>query len=294
MTEQRALAQAQALAARLPPLLVAVERVAASLAGGAHGRRRAGSGDTFWQYRRAQPGDAASTIDWRRSARGQGLYVRETEWAAAQGLWLWADSSASMDWRSHASLPSKLERGRLLMLAMASLLLRGGERVALIDSAEGLSSGPGVLPRLAEDLLRRTDRGGLPRPRTLPPHAEILLISDFLLPLDGVETTLAALAAQGAHGHLLQVLDPAEETLPYRGRIRFTGLEDEDEILVRRVEDLRPQYQQRVRQHRDGLAAIARAHGWSFACHHTDQAPQAALLALYQRLSWPRRGAARS
>ncbi len=44
--------RAEALAATLPPLLVAAERVAATVAQGVHGRRRAGMGESFWQFRR--------------------------------------------------------------------------------------------------------------------------------------------------------------------------------------------------------------------------------------------------
>ena len=39
----------------------------------------------------------------------------------------------------------------------------------------------------------------------------------------------------------------------------------------------------RFRRHREGLADIARAVGWSFGYHRTDRAPQLALLALHAR-----------
>ncbi|KAF0225932.1 MAG: hypothetical protein FD176_87 [Rhodospirillaceae bacterium] len=284
------LVQAQELAARLPPLLVAAQRVAASLTSGSHGRRRAGPGETFWQYRRAIPGDAAAAIDWRRSARGPGLYVRESEWAASQGIWLWADASGSMDWRSLAQLPTKAERARLLALALAAGLLNGGERVALLQDGTLPASGPGILPRLAAALLSPPPHGGLPRPHRPPRHGEIVLISDFLHPADSIAAEIAALAAQGAGGHLLQVMDPAEETLPYAGPVRFTGLEGEAEITSRRAEDWRQAYRDKLQAHRDAVAASATAHGWSFAVHHTDQPPQHALLGLYSRLSLPRSG----
>ena len=283
-------ARAQDLAARLPPLLVAAQRVAASLTGGSHGRRRAGPGETFWQYRRAVPGDAAAAIDWRRSARGPGLYVRESEWAASQGIWLWGDASGSMEWRSLAQLPTKAERARLLALALAAGLLNGGERVALLQDGSAPASGSGILPRLAAALLSPQAHTGLPRPHRPPRHGEIVLISDFLHPADSIAAEIAALAAHGASGHLLQVMDPAEETLPYAGPVRFAGLDGEAEITSRRAEDWRQPYGDRVRAHRDAVAASAAAHGWSFAIHHTDQPPQHALLALYNRLSLPRSG----
>lgn len=287
----RTLAQAQDLATRLPPLLIAAERVAASLAGGSHGRRRSGQGETFWQYRRAQPGDSAAAIDWRRSARGPGLFVRETEWAASQAVWLWTDQSGSMDWRSDDDLPSKADRAALLALALGALMLRAGERVAALEAEMPPSSGPGSLPRLAEHLLAPPRTSTLPRPKRLPRQGEVVLVSDFLMPPDQVETAVAAIAAAGNAGHLLQVLDPAEETLPYAGRVRFLGLEDEPEILARRAEDWRVPYAQALARHRDALAAVAAAHGWSFATHRTDQPPQQALLAVQARLALPRREA---
>src|SRR5256714_10721107 len=85
--------RAEQAAAVLPPLLVAAERVAVTVAQGVHGRRRVGQGETFWQFRQYQPGDAAARIDWRESAKSQRLYVRETEWEAAQSVWLWRGGS---------------------------------------------------------------------------------------------------------------------------------------------------------------------------------------------------------
>lgn len=283
---------AEALAARLPPLLVAAERVAATVAGGAHGRRRAGSGETFWQYRPGQPGDSAAAIDWRRSARAQGLFVRETEWSAAQSVWLWRDPSASMAWRGHAERPEKRERAELLVLALAALLLKGGERVALLSGAQPPTTGPGALGRLAAAMAgERAETAALPNPAHLPRHAELVLASDFLMSLESLDEGIRGLAARGAVGHLVQVLDPAEESLPFAGRVRFSGLEGEGETVVRRAEDVRAAYAGRLAAHRDGLAAIARAVGWTFAVHHTDQPPQHALLALSARLATPRGGA---
>ncbi len=291
MTASQAELHAQDLAARLPPLLVAAERVAATMAGGAHGRRRAGSGETFWQYRRSQAGDSATAIDWRQSARAQGLFVRETEWSAAQSVWLWRDPSPSMAWHSHKDIPQKRARAELLVLALAALLLRGGERVGLLSGALAPTGGGGALARLAAAMLGESaDRQGLPPPGRLARHAELVLVSDFLMPLEQVDSQVRDLAATGATGHLVQVLDPAEETLPFAGRIRFAGLEGEGETLVRRAEDVRAAYAERLAAHRDGLAAIARAAGWTFAIHHTDQPPQAALLGLSVQLATPRLG----
>lgn len=275
--------EAEELAARLPALLVEAERVAHSVAQGVHGRRRAGSGEAFWQYRRAGPGDGLGSIDWRRSARSDHLFVRETEWAASLTVWLWLDGSPSMRWRSDTQLPCKCDRARLLVLALASLLLRGGEKVAPLSGIAPPSWGNGALARLAAALERVPDVPIAPPPR-LPRHATIVLAGDFLDPLEEIAAQVETLAGLGAHGHLLQVLDPAEETLPYAGRLRFHGLEGEGELETGRAEDLRDAYVRRLAEQRDGLAAIVRRHGWSLITHRTDLAPAPCLLALAQRV----------
>src|SRR5438132_13859248 len=162
------------LAATLPPLLVAAERVATTVAQGVHGRRRVGQGETFWQFRQYEPGDAATRIDWRESAKSQRLYVRETEWEAAQSVWLWRDASASMDYTSAgyvpgAEWPTKRDRAELLLVALASLLVRGGERLTLLGSGMAPISGRVALSRVAELVSRdRSDGESRPAFEALP------------------------------------------------------------------------------------------------------------------------------
>ncbi len=276
---------AEGAAAALPPLLVAAERVAATVAQGVHGRRRVGQGETFWQFRQYEPGDPATRIDWRESAKSQRLYVRETEWEAAQSVYLWRDGSASMDYASTRSLPTKRLRADILTLALAVLLVRGGERVALLGSGLAASHGRAVLERLALLVARDAPGESLPAFETLPRHALVVLIGDLLSPLAEVQALVARHAAAGLKGYLLQVLDPAEETLPFAGRVRFEGLEREAPLLVARVETVREAYAERLARHREGLAAIARGAQWRFAIHRTDRPPQTALLALYAALA---------
>ncbi|MGQ9371864.1 DUF58 domain-containing protein [Azospirillum sp. ST 5-10] len=286
----RAQQRAETLAARLPPLLVQAERVAATVAQGVHGRRRVGLGETFWQFRRYMAGDAPQMIDWRQSAKTQPVYVRENEWEAAQTVWLWHDRSPSMGYRSAASLPTKRERAELLLLALTVLLVRGGERVALLNTGQRPDHGRGALNRLAARLADPRSwpdeaATGLPRVEPLPRHAQVVLFGDLLSPLDEIHAAVAGLTGRGVRGHLVQILDPAEETLPFAGRVEFEGLEGEEELLVPRVEAVREAYLGRLSAHRDGLAALARAAGWTFAVHRTDHPPPAALLSLWGTLA---------
>ena len=277
--------RAEQLAARLPPLLVEAERVAATIAQGVHGRRRVGQGETFWQFRQYQPGDAPQRIDWRESAKSQRVYVRETEWEAAQSVWLWRDASPSMDWASSNSLPTKAARSDLLLVALAALLVRGGERTTLLGSGMAPSSGRVILGRIAQIVDRAEATGRLPDFEMLPRYAQVVVIGDLLSPLEEVQRLVNRYAALGVRGHLLQVLDPAEEDLPFDGRVKFEGVESDDEILISRVETVREDYAARLKAHRAGLADIGRAYGWSFLTHRTDRAPHLALLALYGALA---------
>ena len=141
-------------------MLVAAERVAATVAQGVHGRRRVGQGDSFWQYRPFLAGDSASRIDWRQSARSDRAYVRETEWEAAQTVCLWRDGGPTMRWHSRGQPADKIDRAELLLLSLASLLLRGGERVRLIAPGARALGGRGGLDRLAERARQHPEDGG--------------------------------------------------------------------------------------------------------------------------------------
>ena len=278
--------RAEELASSLPPLLVAAHRVAATVSQGVHGRRRVGQGETFWQFRRYQPGDSTQLIDWRQSAKSQPVYVRENEWEAAQSVWLWRDGSHSMNYRSAAHLPTKAERSNLLLLALASLLVRGGEQFAPLGTGLSPGSGRAALHRVAVMISEEQwSSGGLPAFELLPRHGRMVLIGDFLAPLGDVKATLESFASRGVHGHLLQVLDPAEETLPFSGRIRFEGMEGEGNVLIGRTEGVRDEYRGLLAAHRGGLEALALTAGWSFATHRTSRLPAPALLALFLTLS---------
>ena len=282
--------RAEALVGTVPPLLVAAERVASTVAQGVHGRRRVGIGESFWQFRQYQPGDSIQRIDWRQTAKSQSVYIRELEWEAAQTIWLWRDASPSMDYRSGREHPSKRERAELLLLALAILLSRGGERVALLGGSHGASTGQTAVNRIVQslDLASQETQGaehGLPGDAHIPRHAEIVVLGDFLNPLTEIDQVVARYANRGVRGHMVQILDPAEATLPFGGRVRFEGLEGERETLIPRVESVRDAYLDRLSAQQDGLQALCRGAGWSWAVHRTDRPPQTALLTLFAALS---------
>lgn len=277
--------RAEALGQTLPPLLAEAEMLASTVMMGEHGRRRAGLGDEFWQYRPAHQGDSARMIDWRRSARSDAHFVREREWQAAQSVTIWVDPSKSMAFTGEKSRAPKADRARLLGLALAVLLLRGGERVGLAGLANP-RSGRAQLLRLASRLSGVEDGEdfGAPETEGMVSHGRGVFLSDFLGDLQGIEAGLARAADRGVKGVLIQVLDPAEEEFPFDGRTIFESMGGTMRHETQRAGDLRDRYLARLAERKDRLAQLARAVGWHFTTHHTGAPAQAALLWAYVAL----------
>ncbi|MEL7300972.1 MAG: DUF58 domain-containing protein [Pseudomonadota bacterium] len=286
MTEPLVLrAAAEELAAPFPALLAGAEHLAATVLLGAHGRRRAGTGDDFWQYRPVQHGDAARMIDWRRSAMADTEFVREREWQIAQSVILWVDYAASMNFAS-ATHQSKAARARLLALAVSILLLRGGERVGFTGFELPPRAGEHQIERLATALSISGDGAdfGVPEARGMLPHSRALFISDFLGDPRPVEDALRKAADRGVGGALLMVLDPEEEAFPYDGRTIFQSMGGGVLHETLKAGELKDRYLDRLAERKDLLAGWARAAGWQFSVHHTDSSAQPALLWLYGAL----------
>ena len=278
--------KAEELALGLPPLLLSAERVAASALQGVHGRRRVGQGETFWQYRRFGPFDSASQVDWRQSARSRHVFVRETEWEAAQTTWLWVDTSASMEYQSLSSLPTKLERAKLLLLALVVMLMRSGERFALLGSGVAPSTGRAALYRLTDALVSDTaDTVDLPVTERLPHSAQVVLIGDFLGSVSRAREAVNGLAAQGLRGQIVHLLDPTEIEFPFVGRVKFQGVEGEKACLVNRVEAMRADYRRRIETPQAAISEIAQTAGWGIISHRTDASVEACLLSLFLSLA---------
>ena len=276
-------AAAERLAAALPPLLIAAARTAQAVLHGEHGRRRAGPGDAFWQYRPYGPGDAAADIDWRKSARAERVLVRETEWMAANTLWIWVQNDPGMRWRSHLTMTDKAERAWLIALTLATLAVKAGERIAPL----GGPLRPDHTRHAVENLARHLDQDNA----AVPPLADIarfstcLLIGDFFADPEVLEARIRRLAANGATGHLLQVVDPAEESFPFHGRTRFERPGGADHVEFGRAEEVRDGYRRELAALRARLKDLARRIGWTFSLHRTDQPPQTAVLALHERIT---------
>jgi uncharacterized protein (DUF58 family) len=290
--------EAADLAARLPGLIVAARNVAQTVRHGVHGRRKAGSGETFWQFRPFVSGEPSSRVDWRRSAREEHAFVREREWESAHTVWIWFDRSPSMRFGSSLALAPKIDRAAVIALAFADLCVESGERAGLLGLIRPTAT-HGVIETFAEAIAtdeRRHGPSNAPLPPAAPARARslVLLVGDFLGEPAETEQALRAIAAEGAVGELVVVVDPIEETYPFAGNVEFLHPAGSARFLTPRAQNLRDAYLGRLAAHRDALRRICSRLGWGLSLHRTDASAAEALLALRMRLSAPEIGAYRS
>ncbi len=276
--------QSRTLAASLPRLILEARRIAATVIHGLHGRRRSGSGENFWQYRRFLSGEPARRVDWRRSARDEHLYVREQEWEAAHTIWIWPDRSPSMVFVSQLARDTKLDRALIVAFAMAEILVEGGERVGIPGLMRPTAS-RNVIDKMAQAFLHDpSERTSLPPSFAPSPSSEVVLLSDFWNPVADFSTMLATLTSARAQAHVVQVVDPAEETFPYSGRIEFLEPEGLGSVTAGRAETWRADYVTRLAAHRAALRETTARQRTSFIIHRTDRPASELVLALHARM----------
>lgn len=275
--------RAEALTGGLPALMAEARQLASTVLLGEHGRRRAGAGAEFWQYRPAHSGDEARMIDWRRSARTDAQFVREREWQAAQSVMIWADRGQSMRFSSEDRLPSKAERAALLALAVAVLLVEGGERVGLSSLGTPPRSGEVQLFRIGEGLVAPPEASeyGVPSLAAMPAHGRAVFLSDFLGDPVAVESAIARAADRGVTGTALMILDPQEEAFPFDGRTIFESMGGTLSYETQRARDLRSRYLERLAERKERLTRHCTRCGWQFSVHHTQAPAQVPLLWLH-------------
>ena len=275
------------LASDWPQLLAEAQQLAQSFSLGGHGRRRAGPGDVFWQFRPAQAGDALRAIDWRRSARADEQVVRENEWQAAQAVQFWIDNSAAMQFSSQGE--SKQHRAAMIALALAILLNQAGERIGTSDGRLPPQTGRAQISALAQALARQASHDfGAPQIEGLTANSLAVFASDFFGDFAALRDMVTRAAGQHVRGVLLMVLDPQELHFPFQGRTLFESMAGSLRHESQKADDLRQPYFEALKERKAQVANLAQSLGWQFFMHSTDQPATGALLDLYHALEYRR------
>lgn len=281
------LSDAQMASESLPDLLLEARQVARTITSGWHGRRVAGPGETFWQFRPFVEGEPATAIDWRRSARDDTIYIKDREWEAAQTAWLWLDLTRSMQFGSSLSGITKRARAIVLTLAMTELLSAGGERTGLLGHTRATTrrKAPEIYAERIARIGTLPSDQGMPAPDGVNRLSEVVLFGDFLDPIADLETFLHQIARAGTRGHVVQILDPIEEAFPYTGRVEFEDPESGQKVMTSRAQSYRDEYRERLESRRQAVKSLCHRLDWTFLVHHTDRPASEAVLTLYNRMS---------
>lgn len=203
---------------------------------GRHRSPHTGSSVEFSQYRKYEPGDSLSRVDWRVFAKTDRFYIKEFEADSNLRCALLLDTSASMSFSSGEF--SKFDIGCRIAAALSWLLLRQSDAVGLCCfSAEAatslpIRSGPAQLERVLIRLSQTQADGRGDIPHCLHHYAErlrkrslVILISDGFCDLNEFFEAMRHLR----HGHhdicFFQLLDPEELEFPFSSGLRFVDLE---------------------------------------------------------------------
>lgn len=278
--------KAEAASSGLPALIAAAEKAVSSLHHGDHRQRRTGSGESFWQFREYDPGDRPQDIDWRQSARGDHVYVREREMQTAQTVLFWAQNDRGMAMKTPKAQYSKYEAAVIMSLALGLLLTRSGEYVGLLQEPTRAGRNDLAIQKLGEKLCSAhaslPPGPELPIAHSIPKRSSLILAGDFMRPPEDIENTISTLAARSRHGLILQILDPAEMELSYNGRVIFRPFDDAMDVPIANVQSIRNAYMKRLIDHTHAVQDIARHHGFHHVLYNTRQDMRPALSQAWQ------------
>lgn len=275
-------------AAGLPALLSAAEKAATSILTGDHAQRKSGGGEKFWQFREYAEGDRPQDIDWRRSARTERIFVRQKEWQTTQTVLFWCQNNRAMTYHARPHTPRKGDHAMILSLALAALFNAGGEMTGLLNGGMRPGRTESSRVRLA-GALHETRTGDLPRTdgMTIPLNGHVVLAGDFLTPPELIADCFDRIAARAAGATVIQILDPAEIELPFRGRMIFENELSGLKQNIDNVDAIRAEYRARIDRQMTQVAALCHRHGWHYQLHRTDRAPKDTLHDLWVRIGGP-------
>ena len=261
----------EALDATLPAIMMDARRAASGIVMGEHGRRRAGVGDAFWQYREWSNGESIRQVDWRRSAKSDKLFIRERERQNPALLQIWCDQRPSMNWTSDPKIPTKAQRGLIIGLALAIATRAGGERV----HALGLNTPLNNEIQFARLLVEAGQK--LPLQYQA---GQVLLISDGLELPEIWAQRVQHITSARAQLIVLLIADRAELEFPFQGRIAFSTSPTETPLILGRAQSARSDYMDAYRQHMIAVRHAIQSAGGEVFDHCTRDPPIAIMLNL--------------
>ncbi len=263
---------------------------------GMHRSAHHGLSVEFAQHRQYAPGDDTRHLDWKVYARTDKLHLKQHLKETNLDILFLVDCSDSMAYasqpaaaagRATKTLPTwrKFDHAAGLTAALAYMALNQRDRVGLILFADTvlattrMSSAQGQWHAIMETLTAHTPEPEALTANTVAPDAHtrgtdlarlfdqvlakhsrrslLVLVSDLFDDPDAIERSLAQAFHRRHDVVILQVLDPAELTFPFRAPADFIGLEDGSRTPLD-PPAIRAAYIDALQAHLDRTRALAR------------------------------------
>lgn len=239
----------------------------------------------FWQFRPYQSGDDLRAVDWRKSAAGDDILLRDRQRHDQMNISLWLDAAPAMMFTSARKYAAKYDYALTLTLALARVITGHDGRVIPLGSTRGAGTNlfdmaAGMMAAAAVPV---DHIGALPAP-----DGPVILISDFWNNTDTLTVTLEQLRPRHHPVLLVQIADPAEITLPFTGRVRFTATDGNAAEMIEQVDDIRTEYQTRINDHQNMLAHMTAQIGCIFITVQTGDDPALILQSILDHLAGAR------
>ncbi len=256
----------------LPALMMTAEEISESVIHGMHSQGKSGAGEKFWQFKEYQGTDRPQDIDWRQSAKSDTIFTKQKEWQTSQKTYIWCASGSSMDFKSSNKIYRKQACAQIISMSLALLLRRSDEQIGLFGDLKTGNS-EDKMHKIADILLNKSNIDNkLPNLNdfALPNHASFIGISDFLSDIDKISDNFARILHSTKSAIIIQILDPAEIELPYKGRVSFKPNHDDDGYVINNVASIRGEYKNRMEIHINNVKSLCNELGWHYILHKTD------------------------
>jgi uncharacterized protein (DUF58 family) len=247
----------------------------------------------FTEYRQYSPGDDPRYLDWRVFARTDRYFIKKYEDETNLRCHLLVDQSRSMEYGSREY--TKAAYASTLAATFAYFLHLQGDAVGLLTFDEQVRDYLPARHRVGHlrQLMFSLERPASGRATDLEAPLEritslirkrglVVLMSDFLTPLDRLERNFIALTASGHDVTVFHVADPAELNLGLDQPALFEDVESSRRIYIDPVA-ARGAYLKKFEAHTEGLRVTCRKLGISYHLLSTAQPLEIALFEFLQQ-----------
>lgn len=288
---------------RIRSLELRVKAVMEGFFNGLHRSPFHGFSVEFTEYRQYTDGDDPRYLDWKVAARSDRYYIKLYEDETNLRCTLLADNSRSMSFGSVGY--TKADYGKTLAGCLAWALTQQRDAAGLVVFDEDIDHM--IPPRFRHGQLRQilmaletTERGSstdLTKPLervagSVRKRGLIVLVSDLLAPIEGLERNLGYLAAAGHELVVFQILDPQELTFSFEEPALFQDLESGREVYID-PNTAREGYQDRLKDHLEQVQKTCEKLGAIYELCPTDRPLEVALAEFLVRRQRMKAGSAR-